>query len=121
MSGEIEYEPKEGKKNIAYDQFPPNSINISGLQRKMKDEDPAVQPGDKFYSYQKMGLVGVMLGATATSYDGESEADKQQSLLGNVVGIKPATTVNYVLNQGCLLYTSPSPRDGLLSRMPSSA
>ena len=25
------------------------------------------------------------------------------------------------LNQNCLLYTSPSPRDGLLSRMPSSA
>ena len=24
-------------------------------------------------------------------------------------------------NVGCLLYTSPSPRDGLLSRMPSSA
>ena len=24
-------------------------------------------------------------------------------------------------NRGCLLYTSPSPRDGLLSRMPSSA
>ena len=24
-------------------------------------------------------------------------------------------------NQRCLLYTSPSPRDGLLSRMPSSA
>ena len=26
-----------------------------------------------------------------------------------------------LLNNGCLLYTSPSPRDGLLSRMPSSA
>ena len=25
------------------------------------------------------------------------------------------------INPGCLLYTSPSPRDGLLSRMPSSA
>ena len=25
------------------------------------------------------------------------------------------------LNRRCLLYTSPSPRDGLLSRMPSSA
>ena len=24
-------------------------------------------------------------------------------------------------NESCLLYTSPSPRDGLLSRMPSSA
>ena len=35
----------------------------------------------------------------------------------NVVG-------NYALSMGlaaCLLYTSPSPRDGLLSRMPSSA
>ena len=28
------------------------------------------------------------------------------------------TTLAY---EGCLLYTSPSPRDGLLSRMPSSA
>ena len=31
------------------------------------------------------------------------------------------TILNYVYRQGCLLYTSPSPRDGLLSRMPSSA
>ena len=29
----------------------------------------------------------------------------------------PATALSY----SCLLYTSPSPRDGLLSRMPSSA
>ena len=27
----------------------------------------------------------------------------------------------YNTDKGCLLYTSPSPRDGLLSRMPSSA
>ena len=30
-------------------------------------------------------------------------------------------TVEQVQNEICLLYTSPSPRDGLLSRMPSSA
>ena len=29
--------------------------------------------------------------------------------------------MNLVLYISCLLYTSPSPRDGLLSRMPSSA
>ena len=29
--------------------------------------------------------------------------------------------ITTVLSYGCLLYTSPSPRDGLLSRMPSSA
>ena len=28
---------------------------------------------------------------------------------------------NEIISEGCLLYTSPSPRDGLLSRMPSSA
>ena len=30
-------------------------------------------------------------------------------------------SASYDLGQDCLLYTSPSPRDGLLSRMPSSA
>ena len=36
---------------------------------------------------------------------------------------KAAAIVNFELGKidDCLLYTSPSPRDGLLSRMPSSA
>ena len=29
--------------------------------------------------------------------------------------------IDFKRNKDCLLYTSPSPRDGLLSRMPSSA
>ena len=34
----------------------------------------------------------------------------------------PKGTEHFVSDlHGCLLYTSPSPRDGLLSRMPSSA
>ena len=32
-----------------------------------------------------------------------------------------AEACNIAEDYGCLLYTSPSPRDGLLSRMPSSA
>ena len=32
-----------------------------------------------------------------------------------------ALSITPLLYQSCLLYTSPSPRDGLLSRMPSSA
>ena len=39
----------------------------------------------------------------------EAKADETEQL-------KP-----YGAGSGCLLYTSPSPRDGLLSRMPSSA
>ena len=34
---------------------------------------------------------------------------------------KDCFTVRAKFPKGCLLYTSPSPRDGLLSRMPSSA
>ena len=40
-------------------------------------------------------------------------------LLGQALFIVPAGKVAVVTT--CLLYTSPSPRDGLLSRMPSSA
>ena len=36
-------------------------------------------------------------------------------------GLVPQERVKAVLFTSCLLYTSPSPRDGLLSRMPSSA
>ena len=38
-----------------------------------------------------------------------------QNTKGRMVGYKDHK------QYGCLLYTSPSPRDGLLSRMPSSA
>ena len=46
--------------------------------------------------------------------------------LGGLVTLMYALTSpllygGFTLPGGCLLYTSPSPRDGLLSRMPSSA
>ena len=48
----------------------------------------------------------------------EGHPDKVADLISDNVA-------NYLINQNesysCLLYTSPSPRDGLLSRMPSSA
>ena len=58
-----------------------------------------------------------------------------EELVDIVTGVPEKTTeddqhvVDFVLSHdgvadlfsGCLLYTSPSPRDGLLSRMPSSA
>ena len=42
---------------------------------------------------------------------------------GNLITLADfyGVSVDYLLCRTCLLYTSPSPRDGLLSRMPSSA
>ena len=42
------------------------------------------------------------------------------SILGGVSSNR-ITAIAGESSTGCLLYTSPSPRDGLLSRMPSSA
>ena len=41
--------------------------------------------------------------------------------MGVVIGTLRTLLPTNILNKSCLLYTSPSPRDGLLSRMPSSA
>ena len=50
---------------------------------------------------------------------GESGSGKSVTAL-SILQLLPEGTVRY-LNESCLLYTSPSPRDATLSRMPSSA
>ena len=58
---------------------------------------------DAPYGLKPVNLVGGLPFAGAT----------RQIPIGNAYGT--------AIYNGCLLYTSPSPRDGLLSRMPSSA
>ena len=53
----------------------------------------------------------------------EFEIDFAHTLRGHPKCGKPHGHTSRIIVEveGCLLYTSPSPRDGLLSRMPSSA
>ena len=44
-----------------------------------------------------------------------------QDIVVSGTKVEAKTHNTYDLGSDCLLYTSPSPRDGLLSRMPSSA
>ena len=46
---------------------------------------------------------------------------QQDRLLATIERLTSHTVIETRKNFDCLLYTSPSPRDGLLSRMPSSA
>ena len=63
------------------------------------------------------GVVRCALGwACWKTYVGRPEADELRSFAMNVLGGGLYETGN-----DCLLYTSPSPRDATLSRMPSSA
>ena len=54
-------------------------------------------------------------GAEATQRINKADVEPTLKWLEKITGLDH---VNFML---CLLYTSPSPRDGLLSRMPSSA
>ena len=61
----------------------------------------------------------VMASGPFTMKIGET-ADVVIGLLGGM-GLDNVSSVSVAKFHDCLLYTSPSPRDGLLSRMPSSA
>ena len=56
--------------------------------------------------------------AAALERAGVSADQVDYVFMGQVLG---AGAGQITARQACLLYTSPSPRDGLLSRMPSSA
>ena len=59
--------------------------------------------------------------ATASTADGAPHGkDSSADAAGQRVG-EHSRRGSLALDTCCLLYTSPSPRDGLLSRMPSSA
>ena len=60
----------------------------------------------------------------ASQTDDQGKLELSVRILGNeLIGFKMVVDDFKMkwLFLGCLLYTSPSPRDGLLSRMPSSA
>ena len=63
-------------------------------------------------------LALAMLGAALLSLCLGAAAVSPREILSVLSGGGKGTTAASIL---CLLYTSPSPRDGLLSRMPSSA
>ena len=80
-------------------------------------ETMAAKKSKTLKNTQKKGFVrcGVSQGLP-----GFSNADASGNWTGVDVDVCRAVAAA-VLGDACLLYTSPSPRDGLLSRMPSSA
>ena len=82
----------------------PVSLVHRVIMRESKYNPRAVSKGN-------YGMMQIRLGtARAMGYTG-----------GAAGLLDPETNMTYAVKYLCLLYTSPSPRDGLLSRMPSSA
>ena len=112
-----------------------NVVAFQGWNSSNRAWNTSTWNGDVAYSVTATGSVG---SATSTvSIDVSVTGVAGTSALGNIfstnVGVSAtgsvgSTTVVGLANVSvtgvsgtCLLYTSPSPRDGLLSRMPSSA
>ena len=55
------------------------------------------------------------------SRNSDDEAIEENPVFDSLGYMKNSSRDGFDELYGCLLYTSPSPRDGLLSRMPSSA
>jgi hypothetical protein len=99
LSGEPDYGGDEAERNLAYDQFPPSSINLTGLRRYVNGGDPSLQEGDRFYSYKKLGLPGVIMGAM-TKFP-EEDMPNQQGFMDDFYAnvLRGTGTFNYMLDQ----------------------
>ena len=76
------------------------------LEKILPKDGPPIDEVSKYIEKYKNDLIVI-------KYGGNVFIDRK--IFDNFI-----TDIN-ILNKFCLLYTSPSPRDGLLSRMPSSA
>ena len=82
---------------------------------------------DDYETLAKMGCVAMSEPAFWAGYD-RGSADGFRDYFNQLTDVEPKRAAQYGIQHfawlcinACLLYTSPSPRDGLLSRMPSSA
>jgi len=107
VSGALEFDDDDEKRNLSYDKFPPSSINVSGLQRWMEGGDTSLQEDDYFIQYSKLGVVGTIIGAIERSTDREAEIPDSvlpavTDALGNAFGMGAFSSVSYMLDQSFL-------------------
>ena len=109
MSGPVQWDEDE-EKNLAYDQFPPTSINISALKRMLSGEDPTKQPDDEFVNYMKLGTPGALMAAVAVGFDKEEVRDRDydgaidfaKHMFSDMVGLGPLTAAGSMMEQSFL-------------------
>ena len=91
--------------------------------KRSKAYTAAAAKFDKEALYAPLAAVRLAKDTSITKYDATVEVAMRLGVDPRKADQMVRGTVNLPHGTGktCLLYTSPSPRDGLLSRMPSSA
>jgi hypothetical protein len=103
ISGPIDWTDEE-EKNLMYSEFPPNSINATGLQRYLAGGDPSIQEGDVFRRYDKLGIIGAIMGSKAKVGVTEDDADpfSVNSVMRDAFGVSSFSTIANIMDQGFL-------------------
>jgi hypothetical protein len=100
------------ERDLKYSVAPPNSINITGINRLLKGEDPTLQANDVWFNYQKLGLGGAVMAAQAvglksTMRDAQMESrvlnrsDNFMDYLADLTGVVPGV-LGSMMNQSFL-------------------
>ena len=92
----------------------------SSKEEIVKDAVSVEEPLEMRLKYKKNGKIETQNISITMRTPGNDE-DLIRGFLFNERIIENMDEIDSIQHIGCLLYTSPSPRDGLLSRMPSSA
>ena len=97
-----------------------NFVNQPGRDKLVKDVRKKIKDlGIEYIYYQFVSVTGRIVGKGVPADHWESLAEKGfQLVYGATANLFVDRHGEYI---GCLLYTSPSPRDYAASRMPSSA
>ena len=99
-----------------------NIVDIKALSKIAKTNNILFAVDNTFatpYIQTPLDLGADIVMHSATKYLGGHSDVVMGALIVNNSSL--AEKLYFIQNASCLLYTSPSPRDGLLSRMPSSA
>lgn len=72
VTGSTDYKDAEGTA-IQLQNVPPNSINITGLQRMSSGGDPSIKDDDVWINYNNMGVTGLLIGINANQKDLKKE------------------------------------------------
>jgi hypothetical protein len=93
------------ERGIQYETQPPNTINMSGLNRLLNGEDPAIQAGDDIKSYENFGYLGTIFNVYANVLSKNEGSGLLEDVLDVTLKGLPSVA-SYTLNQTFLKSTN---------------
>lgn len=98
------------QKDFMFATQPPNTINISGVERLLRGEDSTYRQGDKTISYVPLGLLGAQIGIVSSTRGSELREAKKRAKVRTTEGeaYYPETDVNPLNFVGNFLTNAPA-------------